>query len=376
MINKDCKYFIGDKPCTFHKKEGVKCNNCNHYIPISVNILVIKFDALGDVLRTTCILPALKEKYPNCMIYWLTKKNAKEIFLENPYIDELLFIEDNFTLPRLLSINFYAAFNPDASINSASILQIINSEVKFGFVANSNGKVISTNKSAENWLEAGVFDDIKKTNVKTYQEILYEICGLHYKCQEIVLKLNEYEIKFGKEFLKSNSMNNYKYLVGVNTGASKRWKLKQWHTEKYIKLINKLNLEHPEIGIIIFGGDNENEKNEYIKKSTKNVVVAKTNNSLRDFFSLINVVNVMITGDTLALHVATALKKKTICYFGPTSSNEIESYNNRVIKILPKLDCLCCYKNSCDYIPSCMDKIEVDDIYNALLIELNNSLSN
>jgi ADP-heptose:LPS heptosyltransferase len=69
----------------------------------------------------------------------------------------------------------------------------------------------------------------------------------------------------------------------------------------------------------------------------------------------------MITGDTMALHAATALKKKVICLFGPTSSNEIEDYG-RVRKIVPNMDCLVCYKQNCDFVPNCMDSISADTI--------------
>ena len=61
-LKSDCIFFPGNKPCKPHKETGVTCENCNLYKPVGQKILIIKLDALGDVLRTTSILHALKEK--------------------------------------------------------------------------------------------------------------------------------------------------------------------------------------------------------------------------------------------------------------------------------------------------------------------------
>jgi len=52
-----------------------------------MNILIISVGALGDVLRTTFIAQALKEKHKNSKIFWITDKKAKPLFLNNPHVD-------------------------------------------------------------------------------------------------------------------------------------------------------------------------------------------------------------------------------------------------------------------------------------------------
>ncbi|MBI2660063.1 lipopolysaccharide heptosyltransferase I, partial [Candidatus Woesearchaeota archaeon] len=47
-----------------------------------MDILVIKLGALGDVIRTTAILPGLKARYKSCRIDWVTKKGSSD-FLQN-----------------------------------------------------------------------------------------------------------------------------------------------------------------------------------------------------------------------------------------------------------------------------------------------------
>jgi ADP-heptose:LPS heptosyltransferase len=75
--------------------------------------------------------------------------------------------------------------------------------------------------------------------------------------------------------------------------------------------------------------------------------------------------DIFVTGDTMALHAATALRKNVVCLFGPTSANEIEDYG-RIIKIQPELGCLVCYKMDCDFVPNCMESISCDTVMHAI----------
>jgi hypothetical protein len=180
ILKTDCKYFPGNKPCKPSKTEGKKCDDCNYYEPVEFKILIIKLDATGDVLRTTSILPALKRKYPNSYITWLTKRNAKELFSNNSFVDELYLFEDNDTIARLMVEKFNLLLHPDASTVSGSLAAIANSDMKKGYILDEKGKVIPINQEAVEWLEMGAFDDLKKINTKTYQEIIHNIAGLDY----------------------------------------------------------------------------------------------------------------------------------------------------------------------------------------------------
>jgi hypothetical protein len=45
----DCKLFTGFKPCEPNKE----CKTCQDSVPIGFRILIINFNAMGDVLRNT-----------------------------------------------------------------------------------------------------------------------------------------------------------------------------------------------------------------------------------------------------------------------------------------------------------------------------------
>jgi len=179
MLKYDCRYFTGDRPCKVHKKYEIKCDSCNYYSPIGLKILIIKLDAIGDVLRTTSILPPLKKKYPDSYITWCTKQNAKALFSGNNYVDEIITLEEDAQF-RLIAEEFDIVINLDSSKMSSAIATSAKGKEKMGFVLNEKGSVIPKSAEADYWLQMSAFDDEKRKNQKTYQQIIYGILICRY----------------------------------------------------------------------------------------------------------------------------------------------------------------------------------------------------
>ncbi|MBI4652350.1 glycosyltransferase family 9 protein [Candidatus Desantisbacteria bacterium] len=363
-LKMDCRFFRQDKPCIFHKKTGIKCRECNHYYPVAFKILIIKLDAIGDVLRTTSILLPLKAKYPKSHITWITLKPAKDIFLGNDLVDNVLDAQDVNTLARLMIEKFNLVINLDAAWKSSILASIAKAAKKKGYIFHQEGYVVPKNEEEKKWFLMGAFDDVKKANTKTYQYLMLKILGLEDKKHKIILNLLPEEAEFAKKFAQFNNLGN-KPVIGLNTGSSSRWPQKQWNEKEVIHFIDILN-KNLKVNILLFGGVEERLRNSRIIKKVKSKIIdTGCDNTLRDFFALLSLCDILVTSDTLALHAGCALGKKIIALFGPTSSSEIDLYGKGE-KITPGLDCICCYKTSCDKKITCMDIIKAEDVFNAV----------
>lgn len=342
------------------------CDDCPHFEPPTQRILIVKLDAAGDVLRTTCILHGLHERYPGCEITWITRKSAMPMFDHNPLVHRVLAYESTEAVLHAMVETFDVLISPDAARESAVLASAAKADTKIGFGLDARGDVFAFNPEAEAWLEMGAFDQRKKENTRSYQDIMLGICGLRTTKKDIVLTLSDEERAFAEDFAAKHRLDCAKPVIGLNTGASGRWQYKQWTLEGFEGLIRAL-IEGTDATILLYGGPLEQERNERLRTlHPSRVIDTGTSNTLREFFALVTLSDIFVTGDTLALHVATALGRKVVAYFGPTSAAEIDSYDDRIVKVQSDLDCLVCYKPRCDFEPNCMNSIAVETMVRAV----------
>jgi len=366
----DCQYFLCDRPCIWHKQNGLFCE-CEHYIPLKEKLLIIKLDAMGDVLRTACLLPVITKAWPGIRITWLTRSESIPLLENNPYVAEVVPYNTD-AIVHLLSRTFNKVINLDAGKVSSSMAAIANANEKIGYIMCEDGYVMGTNDAAEEWLCMGVFDDLKKANTCTYQEIMCAILGLPTKGMKYVLELTKREKEEGRRHLLNLGVDINKSIIGIHTGGGGRWLLKQWGEESFLALIHNLAGElGRDVNILLFGGPLERELNKrMLKKLNVPVYNAGCENEIRHFSALIRCCTVVLSGDSLAMHLALSMGRRVVVLFGPTSNTEIELFGMGE-KVIPNLECLCCYKSVCNITPNCMESISVHMVKDAILRQLN-----
>lgn len=379
FFNQECKYFLSNRPCKFHKLNlNLTCEKCNKFSKKSKKILIIKLAALGDVVRTTSILKPLYNKYNSPEIYWLTYPEAVSILENNPYIKEIIVYSDGW---QLLAEKFDFVINLDLDVEALRLSKLISAEKKLGFYFDENNKVVCSNLWAEKWFSLSHNDKLKKQNKLTYQECILKICeidGVKSNGYPIIINLSEEEKKFAQEFKLKKGIDKNDFVIGINTGGGEKWPKKEWPVENTVELIKMLvnqekviikkSRKYKKVKILIFGGKKEKERNRKIFSllnfaNSKSVVIdTGTNNSLREFCSLLNLCNVVVCTDTLALHLCLGLNKKVVALFGPTSYNEIELYGLGK-KVVSPMDCIVCYDRSCKKSPYCMNLISPKKVF-------------
>jgi heptosyltransferase-2 len=363
----DCKFFLGDRPCVWHKQSGVLCT-CDHYQQVEEQLLIVKLDAMGDVLRSTALLPPIVEAHPRAAITWITRKESVPLLQRNPYIAEVLELGPE-ALAHLQTRVFDRVINLDASKTSAALAAAARSPRKDGFVLDERGRVQPTNEAARSWLEAGIFDDIKRQGSVTYQDRMAAILGLAGRKHHYVFELAAEERNRARVHLESIGLDFQRPVIGLNTGAGGRWPLKQWREDGYLELVSRLD-RRDDVQFLLLGGPAEQERNDRLKGASRVPLLDPgCDNTARHFAALLSHSDVVVTGDTLAMHLSLALGKRTVVLFGPTSAAEIELYGLGE-KVVPDMTCLSCYKTSCDFAPNCMDLISTDMVERAVMRQL------
>lgn len=364
-IKYNCRFFKGSVPCQYHKEQGLACDNCASYKAKTKKILIIKLFAIGDVLRTTFILELLKKEFKDSYIVWLTSRDAAQLLINNEFIDEILVYNPD-TFCRLSVERFDIVFNPSNDKESSILASISKADKKLGFIYHKDGYIKPLCKMARYYLEMGTNDRIKKANKLTYQEIISGMFNTNFSLSfKPIFRLTDEDKAFSQRFKRNNNFSG-RLLIGLNTGAGRRWQLKKLSIAKTIELAKSINKEL-NAKVILFGGPEEQQRNREILDGAGDILIdSGCNNSLREYASIIDLVDVMVSSDTLGLHLAVALNKYVVAIFGPTSYSEVELYGEGE-KIYSKgMDCLGCYKNNCFLKPNCMDEIDINEVLTAI----------
>lgn len=364
-----CKKFTGYKPCIPYK--NCLTDGCQDNVPsnrIGIKILIIALEGLGAVLSTTTILRALKRKYPVSTIHWLTRENAKPILMNNPLIDKIFIWNDEQRM-ILRNIKYDVLINTDKTDYACSFSLEINSRNKLGFLLNEDGKIIPASKGAFYNYRMGLDDSLKfKLNKRTGIDILHETCELKYKKDEYVFVFSDEEKSFIEKYKKSVNYNPDKTYIGFNTGCSPLYPNKKMKIEQHVKLIRKL-IKDKRIVVVLLGGREDTERNAKILKSfslseRKKIISTPTQMGIRKGACFMDICDAIITGDSFGMHLAIALRKYVIVWFGLSCWSEIELFG-RGVKLFPKnLKCSPCWKKECPYNLECIEMIDLDHIYN------------
>ncbi|MEE9603967.1 MAG: glycosyltransferase family 9 protein [Candidatus Scalindua sp.] len=281
--------------------------------------------SLGDVLRTTPILGALKEKYPDSHMTWLVANEAAPILHENPLLDRVL-IWDDFVPLQLMKERFDVLINLEKISGVCALSDMIEAWVKYGFRFDSaNG----TYHGYERGLDFIDYIIEKKKNNRSsgfWQQLLVEMLGVQWNEQE-------YLIGYSPKTLEIHD-------IGLNHTVGSKWPSKVMPMHNWKELGEKLT----NLGYTVSWQQGLKDLYEYM--------------------DWINSCRLIISNDSLGLHMAFAFKKKVIGLFGPTDPKEIFFYDKGESIVITKAECpyIPCYTQTCKNNMECMNGISIDKI--------------
>jgi heptosyltransferase-2 len=324
-------------------------------------ILIVKLAAIGDVLRTTPLLTGLKRAFPQSHITWVVAPEALPLLKNSPFIDRLL----PFDFPSLLPIEmetFDLVLGLEKEHRGAALAEKVKAREKKGFGIGPEGNIYPFNRSSEYSFYLGLSDPLKfHQNQKTYPELIFEMADLDYQRDQYLLNLAVEDLAFAARFAKKIALQRGETIIGLNTGAGDVFANKAWTMDGFLGLVTALK-KRPKTRMILLGGPLERDRNQKILKKTKGAVIdGRCDNTLGQFAALINLCDLVVTGDTTALHLAIGLQKKVVALFGPTCAQEIELYG-RGEKLVSSLACTPCYRRVCAISPNCMEAISVEEV--------------
>ena len=329
-----------------------------------MNILLIKLGAMGDVLRTTPLLTAFKKKYPDSKICWLVHAPCRGVLEKNPLIDSLMDYSQE-SLHRLKTDRFDLSVNLDKEPEAIDAIMAVPSKNKMGFGRSPEGKLCALNALSDYAYRLGIDDDLKfRKNQKSYQEISFEQVGLEFNHEEYIFSVDPAGAVRAGNYLRSlgvNLDNKDRLVIGINTGSGGRFAGKRLPVSTTLELIEKFSTRMKAL-IFILGGQDEVERNRAISRGSKYPVVNTGSHPIHDFAAIVRECDLVISGDTTAMHIAIGMKVPVVAHFASTCASEIELYG-RGVKVVSGISCAPCYKKVCPIDEQCMSDMSAEEIF-------------
>lgn len=286
-------------------------------------ICIIKLAGMGDVLRTTPILSCFKDDE----VTWITERNSLPLLDNNPFIKRVIPVSE---IRGGKAFIFDELFNFDEDNKACLLADAITARKKKGYGV-KNGGYFPFDSDAKYAYELSKNDELKfKLNKKTYQQIIFEMAGFRWNGEDYILG---YKPK-----------SRVQHSVGINYLVGEKFPNKSW--SNWGRLADMLD----------------------------SVSIQREFDRLEEYINWINSCRIIVTGDSLGMHIALALKKKVVILMGSTSRSEIETYGRGVVLAL-QFPCSPCYKKvKCDVAPSCMDLITPETVYSGIRILLDQDI--
>jgi heptosyltransferase-2 len=357
----NCRYFNGYKPCG----KSDNCDqSCRFKSIVRQRVLIIHLGALGAVVRSTGLLRAIHRRFPESYITWVTDAPAQSLLINNPLIDRVLTTSTS-DLLQLKALRFDIVLNIDKSIKASGVAKSTNYDLLLGFIADEKtGAILPANSEAHELWEIGLSNNKKFfQNTKTELQLTHEsLCLGPYQRDDYYLPLMPQELeqaRLRKNLWKKKSSP----VIGFNTGCSPTIPYKKWTLDFHRVVIKEL-LNQGFENIVLLGGPEDTHRNIQIAKDLP-VVISDSNSGLRDGLISMQACDIVITGDSLGMHMAIARKKYVVAWFGPTCDQEIDLFD-RGVKILSHSSCSPCWKRECNKNVMCYDQIDLQDILSAV----------
>ncbi|MBS1776685.1 MAG: glycosyltransferase family 9 protein [Bacteroidetes bacterium] len=334
-------------------------------------IAVCKFKGMGSIVQATPLLQSLKKQYPDARISFISTPTNEAMLQNIPIVDEVIILNDRSIgqlffdfIPFILKVfrrNFDVYIDLEVYSNFGSIVSALsNAKNRFGYY------------QKESNYKLGIYTHMMYYNnaVPIYQTYLQwtRLLG----CKNITTTL--YPINSTYTTIKIDQeiypLTEKKYFV-INPNASDLRIERRWPAASFTELITKLTQCYTDTDLILIGSKAERD---YVASITPSFSPSIKNiaglTSISELIAVMQHATLVITNDTGPMHLAFALKKKTLALFGPCAPDQYGNHENAQI-IYKNVYCSPCVHEfripPCLGNNQCMKQISVDEV----LTEIN-----
>ncbi len=314
-------------------------------------VLITRLSAIGDCILTMPLAVKIKQLWPSCHVTWAVDCAAATLLEEHPAIDEVYRVERGWlgrpnSWKHLRSElqhrqRFDLVFDPQGLSKSSLLGRLSGSKLRIGFD-------YSHARELAPWMATHRVARTARHMVDTYLQLLSPWCEVAPGAGEFQMPVFESAAQSVEQTLQELELSCAPSLhmgfdcrpccaaggqrwVAMNVGAG--WVSKRWPPERFGWIAQQLWQQHNLRSLVVWAGDEEQAMAEQVVAQGGGAAVAAPATSLRQLVEIIRRCELLITGDTSPLHIASAVNTPCVGLFGPTWADEVGPYGNQHVAI-------------------------------------------
>jgi len=287
-------------------------------------ILLIRFGGLGEVLRGTPLLVALRMRFPHSEIAWLVEEQAVSLLQGHRALDRILTVGQNWNyswseiplfLGRLRKYQPEITLDMSGSFSSSFAAWASGAKFRIGFAAGNSGGTRLLNNIRVSAHEKHEID-------RSLQ--LLEPFGVYGCSVDFDLPENEIDQIQAKEILNWAGIGINRHYGILDASASPE--MSHWPQERYAELA-KYFLEQWNLpSLVVWNNKSEQAIAESIAQKGGEATFLSPPLAVNELASLIRLATILVGPDTAALGIAGAVGTPCVGLFGATLASQVGPY--------------------------------------------------
>ena len=329
-----------------------------------MNILIVKLSAIGDVIHALPVSYAIKETFPKARVTWAVEPPARELLVDNPYIDEILLFEKK----KFKSFSgFRKHFGPlraklkAGKFGIALDLQGLGKSAAIAYFSGAPRRLGTCNmREMSDKISTPVRGPHANGHiVERYLDVARAI-GCRVNKVEFPLVVSEQDAQIARAVLTEAGVPEGADYAVLAVGAN--WPNKRWPTGSYAMLSDWL-YNQKIIPVLIGGGVvDEGIAAEIKEKAVIPPVEIIGKTTLKQLAAVLRGAKLTVGGDTGPVHLSAGLSVPTVMLMGPTDANRNGPYGQPQNAIEVERPCRWCWKRACPKGIDCLASIDLETV--------------
>ena len=342
------------------------------------NILIVDLLRIGDTVVTFPAIRAVRENLPDAHITLAVSTDLKSIVEDQELADDLVYFDCEKNGRNLFSIWRFSKTLPVSTYDLAIVLDTrltsnliafwANAKKRIGYNYRHRGFLLTDKVKAPLYWNRPMWEYSDST--KVFHEVdswlkLIEKAGFIVKDRRPYIKESCKNQKWCESFLKEHNIAQTDTLVCIHPGSNASY---QWTSDRFAQ-VGDFIIEKLKAKVCISGGPDDAD---LIKEIESNMhakpIISNCKINLGQYAELLRRANLLVSIDTCATHIASAVNTSVIALFGPGDPKIWRPYGEEHV-VIQKKDafCLGCKKPVCKQDKHhCMDAITVEEVCKAV----------